>query len=352
MESLLKAEPLAERENSDEQAEEKSLAGSSSALASRQNLTLPILPPPFEVRVIADCLQIGSKKGTVTVWPNLTCEFSQFFLCYTAQGFFFGRHRDVLGENLGDERGILWDLREQVYIEGTWRHGLLQGKAELVIAGQRFEAEFADNRLARSVPQEALGAADLPEHAVPGESYESLFGYLRSVTHPQLRGLAKAAEFAPLFVGDLEAGSEARHGVGSVFKADGSRFHGTWVRGSIEGFGVSVNRKGDIHIGWYRAGKPHSLGSTSLARDRYLGLFSAGQFEGPGCYFSEDSQAWLLGEFAQGDARACLAQEPGSGAEHLYAFDAPLLLRLLVASGQELQVRGQAELPPLAPIVA
>lgn len=351
MEIHPKSAPLAEQENKDEQAEEKSLSGSSSLLASRQNLALPILPPPFEVRVIADSFQIVSKKGTVTVWPNLTCEFSQFFLSYTAQGFYFGRHRDVLGENLRDERGILWDRREQVYIEGIWRNGLLQGKAELVIGGQRFEAEFEDNKLTHSTPLPALAEERDSNRSVPGESYESLFGYLRSVTHPQLQQFTKEA-FAPLFVGELEAGSEARHGIGSVFKADGSRFHGTWIRGSIEGFGVSVNRKGDIHIGWYKAGKPHSIGSTTLARDRYLGLFSAGQFEGSGFYFSEESQSWLHCEFERGDTKASRSQSPGTGAEQIYAFDSALLLRLFVGSGQEVQVCGEGELPPLAPIAA
>ena len=352
---MLESDPntglLDDKNNRDEQAEEKSPTGSSS-FSPRQNLTFPNLPPPFEVCVIADSFQIISKKGTVTVWPNLTCEFSQFFLSYTAQGFYFGRHRDLLGENLLDERGILWDRREQVYIEGVWRNGLLQGKAELVVGGLRFEADFEDNKLTRSSPLPGLAETAEPDSsAVPGESYDALFRYFRAVTHPQLRQRPRTP-FAPLFVGELLADSEVRHGIGSVFKADGSRFHGTWVRGTIEGFGVSVNRKGDIHIGWYRNGKPHSLGSTTLARDRYLGLFSAGQFHGLGFYFSEESMSWLRCEFELGDTKASLEQRPGSGAEQVYAFDAALLLRLLVASGQEVQVLGEGHLPPLASIVA
>lgn len=351
LESRAKTGQMDQQQNTEGQVQEKSLPGSTSAFGPRQNLAFPVLPPPFEVRIIADSFQILSKKGSVTVWPNLTCEFSQFFLSYTAQGFYFGRHRDLLEDNPLDERGILWDRREQVYIEGVWRNGLLQGKAELVVGGSRFEAEFQDNKLTRSVPLPALAEEHDDKKSVPGESYASLFSYFRGVTHPQLKHFKKEA-FSPLFVGEHEPGSDTRHGIGSVFKADGSRFHGTWVRGTIEGFGVSVNRKGDIHIGWYKNGKPHSIGSTTLAKDRFVGLFSGGQFDGVGFYFCDDSQSWLHCEFERGDTKTTLAQSPGTGAEQFYAFDAQLLLRLFVSAGQELQVLGENQLPPLAAIAA
>ena len=313
------------------------------------SIMLPTLPSMYRVIQIDDVHKILTDNHTMVVYPNLTCEIQSMNLSYTPLGYYYGVHR--CDDSSNKKRGILYNKIEDVYIEGVWSDGILNGNVELVVNKKRYSAIFKNNVMISSELEDPLTEKDRDSDGLPHDDYDSMYRYLRSVTHPQLREFVQYS-FNTIYLGEHHPVSQARHGIGSVYKSDGSRFHGTWVYGMIHGFGISVSRKGDIHIGWYKEGKPHSIGSTTIGMDRYVGVFKKGKFHGYGVYYNDKSRTWLLCKFKEGEAIETYEKHQGSGSEHFYVYDDNILLRLFKESGQGIQLNSNKDSVPIPAIVA
>ena len=93
-----------------------------------------------------------------------------------------------------------------------------------------------------------------------------------------------------------------KHGAGTLFRVDGSRYHGMFLDNKPYGIGVLVGNDNSFEMGFFRKKRLDLFGiSHQTGGDVYIGGFASGAYHGPGLCYSEALRKWLFGCFDRGE---------------------------------------------------
>lgn len=216
-------------------------------------------------------------------------------------GLFFGQ----ITNGFANGFGVYTRPQDQMYYQGNFDAGYLDGKGFLHSKNQGFSCIVKTNRITftrRKDPQTNKRV----EFPAKLSSIEDEMAFIALVHNPEWRAqfqqASKAASWQNIYFGEKNQTGQM-HGIGTLLKSDGSRFHGIFVEDKPTGFGVTVDKELSTHIGFFSAEGPTLFGSRSQPTQGALfcGGWSRGLFEGPGLYHLTQQNRWMVGFFQKGN---------------------------------------------------
>lgn len=216
-------------------------------------------------------------------------------------GLFFGQ----ISNGFANGFGIYSRPQDQMYYQGNFDAGYLDGKGFLHSKNQGFSCIVKTNRVTftrRKDPQ-TNKRVDFPAKL---SSIEDEMAFIALVHNPEWRAqfqqASKGASWQNIYFGEKNQAGQM-HGIGTLLRSDGSRFHGIFVDDKPTGFGVTVDKELSTHIGFFSAEGPSLFGSRSQPTQGSLfcGGWSRGLFEGPGIYHLTQQNRWMVGFFQKGN---------------------------------------------------
>jgi hypothetical protein len=215
-------------------------------------------------------------------------------------GLYFGK----ISNGFANGYGIYSRPQENVYYQGNFDAGYLDGKGFLHSKGQGFNCIAKTNRITftrRKDPQTDK-RVDFPKKLT---SVEDEMAFLALIYNPEWRSqfiqAAAGSSWQNIYFGEKDS-SGKMHGIGTLLKSDGSRFHGIFIEDKPTGFGVTVDKELSTHIGFFSAEGPSLFGCRSQPGQGALfcGGWSRGSFDGAGLYYQSQQNRWMMGFFQKG----------------------------------------------------
>lgn len=216
-------------------------------------------------------------------------------------GLFFGQ----ISNGFANGFGIYARPQDQLYYQGNFDAGYLDGKGFLHSKGQGFSCIAKTNRITFTKRKDMQSNKRI-EFPTKLSSIEDEMAFLALIHNPEWRNqfvqAASSSAWQNIYFGEKNNNGQM-HGIGTLLRADGSRFHGIFVEDKPSGFGVTVDKELSIHIGFFSQEGPSLFGSRSqpMQGSLFCGGWGRGLFEGPGFFHLAQQNRWMMGFFERGN---------------------------------------------------
>lgn len=255
------------------------------------------------------------------------------YFYFIENGIYFG---EIKG-GLANGKGLFFKPEQNFFYEGEFKAGEMSGKGSIVFKKKGYDVKMHKGKIAYS---ELLGNNCFKHKVCPSEikSHDDEFEYLSMWMNPLTRqfmdnflyNAKKRNKFwKKIYFGEREG--KIKHGAGTIFRCDGSRFHGMFYDNKALGLGISVDCNNNFELGFYKNKKVEIFGVNHLVKgDVYAGGFKKGVYSGPGVCFNHNLDRWMFGYFENGEvAQSGINRASKIMREHYFLGD---LMDVLVRS--------------------
>lgn len=212
-------------------------------------------------------------------------------------GFYFGK----IEQGFANGYGIYCNKAKDLYYQGTFDSGFLDGRGFVFQNGQAQDCYMKMSKIVYRTTRPETNSNRKIEIPPSLNSMQEELTLISLVTNPETEQEAKNTklDWNNIYYGERNK-SEQKHGVGTNFCSNGSRYQGTFIEDKVIGFGVAVDASNNIRTGFFANQGIQMFGSSVTDSEVYVGGYRNGEFEGPACYYSEDHEGWLFSHFKAG----------------------------------------------------
>lgn len=261
-------------------------------------------------------------------------------------GVFFGEIED--GQANG--HGVYSSSENDFIYRGDFQNGAMQGSGTVFHGGSFFSTKMHANKIVYAEKTSISSFMFDPRiHRINNseEELDFVYRWIHPAFRPQLIQLSSRTPISERLWKKLYRGGkegERRHGVGTLLRYDGSRFHGCFINGEPNGLGLTTDNKGNFEIGVFIDGQPEEFSiNCSSFGDRYIGCIFKAEYEGPGIYYRSGGKTWQFCDFDSGSIKTLYLQREGSLLKDQVRLDQNLLTTLLSKTfGDKLQKKDKS----------
>lgn len=219
-------------------------------------------------------------------------------------GVFFGEIKEGNASGLG----LFYKPSEEFFYEGNFELGMMSGKGFISYKQKNYQVVMKNGKIAYSekLPSDFFLQKYCPEDI---KSHEDEFQYLSMWLNPSSKSMMqdilynakrKNKFWKKIYFGERQG--KTKHGVGTIFRSDGSRYHGMFYDNKALGLGISADSDNNFDLGFFQEKIMRIFGVTSQGKgDIYFGGIEKGNYYGPGVCYNHKSQRWLFGKFEDGE---------------------------------------------------